>query len=125
MPRPRLTTTLRAAAAAAGLLLAGLTPAAASAAASAPPVPKLTWTKPCTPGFQCDTARVPLDYRDPHGRSVELALIRRPADDRAHRIGDWAASAPRTTGPACSPTCPPLTSPATWTCCARRSATAG
>ncbi|MFJ9773206.1 alpha/beta hydrolase [Kitasatospora sp. NPDC101157] len=88
MPRPRLTATLRAAAAtAAGLLLAGLTPAAASAAAPAPPVPELTWTKPCTPGFQCDTARVPLDHRDPHGRSIELALIRRPAEDRAHRIG--------------------------------------
>ncbi|WBP90746.1 alpha/beta hydrolase [Kitasatospora cathayae] len=85
MPRPRLTATLRAAAA--GLLLAGLTPAAASAAAPAPPVPKLTWTKPCAPGFQCDTAQVPLDYRDPHGRSIELALIRRPADDQAHRIG--------------------------------------
>ncbi|MFE3500302.1 alpha/beta fold hydrolase [Kitasatospora sp. NPDC059160] len=93
MPRPRpltalRTTTLRAAAAtAAGLLLAALTPAAASAAAPAPPVPALTWTKPCTPGFQCDTAQVPLDYRDPHGRSIDLALIRRPADDRAHRIG--------------------------------------
>ncbi|MER7843960.1 alpha/beta fold hydrolase [Kitasatospora sp. NPDC096077] len=88
MPRPRLTAPLRAAAAtAAGLLLAGLTPAAASAAAPAPPVPALTWSKPCAPGFQCDTAQVPLDYRDPHGRTVDLALIRRPADDQAHRIG--------------------------------------
>ncbi|MEV7603700.1 alpha/beta hydrolase [Kitasatospora sp. NPDC089797] len=88
VPATRVTAALRAAAAtAAGLLLAGLTPAAASAAPAAPPVPALTWSAPCAAGFQCDTARVPLDYRDPHGRTVDLALIRRPADDPAHRIG--------------------------------------
>ncbi|MFF2148426.1 alpha/beta hydrolase [Kitasatospora sp. NPDC058190] len=88
MPRPRLTTAFRAAATtAAGLLLAGLTPAAAASAATAPPVPSLTWRQSCADGFQCDTAQVPLDYRAPHGRTIRLALIRRPADDQAHRLG--------------------------------------
>lgn len=111
VPRPRLTVSLRAAAAtAAGLLLAGLTPAAVSAAAPAPPVPKLTWTKTCTPGFQCDTAQVPLDHRDPHGRSIELALIRRPADDRAHRIGTlfYNPGGPALPGTAALPAVVPL-----------------
>ncbi|MBV2155373.1 alpha/beta hydrolase [Kitasatospora sp. SUK 42] len=88
MPRPRLAAAFRATAAtAAALLLAGLTPAAASAAQPAPPVPNLTWQQPCAAGFQCDTAPVPLDYRAPHGPSIRLALIRRPADDQVHRIG--------------------------------------
>ncbi|WP_170304997.1 alpha/beta hydrolase [Kitasatospora viridis] len=30
---------------------------------------------------------MPLDYRDPRGRSIQLALIRHPATDQAHRIG--------------------------------------
>jgi len=38
-------------------------------------------------GFDCATARVPLDYDEPTGRAIELALIRLPATDRARRIG--------------------------------------
>jgi pimeloyl-ACP methyl ester carboxylesterase len=30
---------------------------------------------------------VPLDYRDPSGRTIEIAVARRPADDPARRIG--------------------------------------
>lgn len=48
--------------------------------------PKLNWTS-CGGGFQCATARVPLDYHDPDGRKIDLALTRLPAGDPAHRIG--------------------------------------
>jgi pimeloyl-ACP methyl ester carboxylesterase len=46
----------------------------------------LTWT-PCDDGFECATAQVPLDYDHPAGAKIELALIRLPAADPAHRIG--------------------------------------
>jgi pimeloyl-ACP methyl ester carboxylesterase len=60
-----------------------LTPSRAPAAV---PVPKLFW-KACQKGFQCATARVPLDYSHPRGRTIHLAVIRHPATDPAHRIG--------------------------------------
>ena len=51
-------------------------------------VPKLRWFScRAETGFQCATARVPLDYRDPGGSTIRLALIRQPATDRARRIG--------------------------------------
>lgn len=54
--------------------------------AGAAPVPVLQWAD-CGGGFQCATATVPMDYRKPQGSKVELALIRKPALDQAHRIG--------------------------------------
>ncbi|MEV5571216.1 alpha/beta hydrolase [Spirillospora sp. NPDC052269] len=36
---------------------------------------------------QCARIKVPLDYAKPDGRTIELALLRFPATDRAHRIG--------------------------------------
>lgn len=71
-------------------------------------VPVLRWG-PCdgdVPAvYQCATAKVPMDYARPHGRKVELALIRQPATDTEHKIGslflahpmgmfDFVASAP-------------------------------
>ncbi|MFJ7074764.1 alpha/beta hydrolase [Streptomyces sp. NPDC098781] len=52
------------------------------------PAPKLDW-KPCVPGspFDCATAKVPLDYADPDGRTIELAVVRRKATDPGRRIG--------------------------------------
>jgi pimeloyl-ACP methyl ester carboxylesterase len=53
-------------------------------------VPTLRWAEPCTNGgglYQCDTARVPLDYDHPAGPTINLRLIRRPATDQRHRIG--------------------------------------
>src|SRR4051794_21689848 len=41
----------------------------------------------CGDGLQCATAQVPLDYHQPSGRQISLALIKRPAGDPAHRIG--------------------------------------
>ena len=58
----------------------------APAYASHAPVPKLDW-QPCDDGFECATAQVPLDYDHPRGRSIELALIRDPADEPDQRIG--------------------------------------
>ncbi|MFE7637328.1 alpha/beta fold hydrolase [Kitasatospora sp. NPDC057518] len=104
MPRPRPATAFRTAfrtasrtafrTATAVLVLAALGPAhtatAATAdnpAASAAPVPRLHWDGPCAQGFECATAAVPTDYRDPRGTPLDLALIRHRATDPAHRIG--------------------------------------
>jgi pimeloyl-ACP methyl ester carboxylesterase len=64
-------------------LLAFAAPASSSAG---PPVPDLRW-RDCDDGFQCATAKVPLDYARPRGKTVSLAVIRHPALDPAHRIG--------------------------------------
>ena len=47
---------------------------------------KLHW-KSCRGSFQCATLRVPLDYGNPRGRSIGIALLRDPADDPSARIG--------------------------------------
>lgn len=71
--------------------LLGVRPGAATATAlPAPPVPALTWG-PCADGqgdgFECATAQVPLDYRNPTGSTIPLAVTRRLAADPAHRTG--------------------------------------
>jgi pimeloyl-ACP methyl ester carboxylesterase len=53
---------------------------------SEPPVPVLDW-RSCDSGFQCATARVPLDYRHPDGTKISIAVIRHLATDPAHQIG--------------------------------------
>jgi pimeloyl-ACP methyl ester carboxylesterase len=68
--------------------------AAASGAASTLPSGQarstITWT-PCHEGtgfpFECGSLRVPLNYSDPHGPAIRLALVRLPASDPGHRIG--------------------------------------
>lgn len=64
----------------------GAGPAAASASADTVPAPRLSWSG-CEDGFQCATASVPLDYGRPSGAKIDLALIKLPAADPAHRIG--------------------------------------
>ena len=49
-------------------------------------IPRLVW-RDCGDGLECATARVPLDYDRPSGRSIDLSLIRLPATDQTHRIG--------------------------------------
>jgi pimeloyl-ACP methyl ester carboxylesterase len=73
--------------------IVGLLAAALPAGAAGPPAAAATaldW-KPCADpaqsGFQCATLRVPLDYDDPGGGTIRLAVIRRQATDRRHRIG--------------------------------------
>ena len=46
----------------------------------------LAWSS-CAGTFQCATLTVPLDYANPAGRSIVLAVIRARATDSAHRIG--------------------------------------
>ncbi|MBO2453092.1 alpha/beta fold hydrolase [Actinomadura barringtoniae] len=58
----------------------------ASASGDAPSVPKLTWSS-CQVVFECATAKVPLDYDEPEGKQVTLALIRKAASDQRHRVG--------------------------------------
>ena len=75
--------------AAAGALAAVLAPVTASAAGrgpGGPPVPALAWHR-CANGFDCATARVPLDYRHPRGAAISLLVFRHRATDHAHRLG--------------------------------------
>jgi pimeloyl-ACP methyl ester carboxylesterase len=46
---------------------------------------ELEWS-PCE-SSECATLEVPLDYDDPGGRTIDLALLRVPATDPDHRIG--------------------------------------
>jgi pimeloyl-ACP methyl ester carboxylesterase len=41
----------------------------------------------CRDGFECATVTVPLDYADPTGETIALALLKVPATDPARRIG--------------------------------------
>ncbi|HEX5742100.1 MAG TPA: alpha/beta hydrolase, partial [Pilimelia sp.] len=43
-------------------------------------------------GTECATMTVPRDYDDPAGAQTEVALARRPADDRDNRIGSLVAN---------------------------------
>ncbi|MGX1507024.1 UNVERIFIED_CONTAM: pimeloyl-ACP methyl ester carboxylesterase [Streptomyces graminofaciens] len=65
-------------------------PNIASAGGAPTPVaaPQLEWSR-CVPGseFDCATAKVPLDYNDPGGRTIELAVVKRKATDPGRRIG--------------------------------------
>lgn len=56
------------------------------ALAEAAPTPALHWSD-CEDGFQCTTARVPLDYNQPNGDQIDLAVIKLPAADPSLRIG--------------------------------------
>jgi pimeloyl-ACP methyl ester carboxylesterase len=46
---------------------------------------ELAWS-PCE-SSECATLEVPLDYDDPGGRTIDLALLRVPANDPDHRVG--------------------------------------
>jgi pimeloyl-ACP methyl ester carboxylesterase len=73
-----------------GAFMASTVAAVAAQPAASLPVPALAWqpcADPAQAGFDCATARVPLDYDDPGGSSIDLAVIRHAADDPAHRIG--------------------------------------
>ncbi|WP_305786883.1 alpha/beta hydrolase [Symbioplanes lichenis] len=61
---------------------------AAAPAAAARPVSSLKW-QPCAEDktAQCATLRVPVDWSDPYGPAVGVAVARRPATDPKTRIG--------------------------------------
>jgi pimeloyl-ACP methyl ester carboxylesterase len=53
------------------------------------PTPSLAWGS-CGTAFanrECAVATVPLDYDEPNGPTIQLALLRYPARDKARRIG--------------------------------------
>jgi pimeloyl-ACP methyl ester carboxylesterase len=81
---------VRWAATATAVALAGIAAAPATASASAPSagprVPGLAWHA-CDGGFECATARVPLDYRHPAGQTIRIEVIRHQASDRGRRAG--------------------------------------
>jgi pimeloyl-ACP methyl ester carboxylesterase len=71
------------------LVLAMLFAYATGAQAATPSVgshPELKWSD-CGEGFECTTATVPLDYAEPGGKTIELAVTRLPAQDPSRRIG--------------------------------------
>jgi pimeloyl-ACP methyl ester carboxylesterase len=74
---------LAAAAVAATTVLTGTADATASGQAG-PPVPVLHWHS-CHGGFTCATARVPVDYRYPRGKTISLAVIMHRATDGSRR----------------------------------------
>src|SRR5437016_11686912 len=57
--------------------------------AAAAPAPHISWSK-CYASFgpfECGTVQVPLDYGQPKGAAISLAVVRLPATDPQHRIG--------------------------------------
>ena len=60
----------------------------AGAAAPAHAEPALDW-QPCAQNaeVECSTVRVPLDWANPRGEQIDIAVARRPATDPARRIG--------------------------------------
>ncbi|WP_227998045.1 alpha/beta hydrolase [Nocardia australiensis] len=60
------------------------------AQADAAPTPRLEWG-PCDgpglAGYQCAVANVPLDYAQPNGPTLPLAVLRQAATDPARRVG--------------------------------------
>ncbi|MEO5654193.1 MAG: alpha/beta hydrolase [Marmoricola sp.] len=72
-----------------GAAPAGTSPATVAARrvnTAAVPTPKLDWY-PCLQKAQCTTVKVPLDYDEPAGATVELALLKLKARRPAKRVG--------------------------------------
>ena len=62
------------------------TSAAESRRVDAVPTPKLGWYK-CYSYAECATVQLPLDYDQPHGPTIEIAVLRVKAKDQQHKIG--------------------------------------
>ncbi|MEV0890258.1 alpha/beta hydrolase [Promicromonospora sp. NPDC050262] len=81
-------------AAGAGGALTASAAAGAPAAPSAPPAPEATAPTPdpidwaeCGPNLDCATVEVPLEYAEPGGEQIPLAVVRHRATDPDRRIG--------------------------------------
>ena len=59
----------------------------AGVAAAGPRVPVLHWHSCAGGGFQCATAQVPLDYQQPLGQTIDIAVMRHLASDPRRRLG--------------------------------------
>jgi pimeloyl-ACP methyl ester carboxylesterase len=75
-------------AAAVGVLpgTASAAPTTAGAVSSGPAVPVLAW-KSCDSGYNCATARVPLNYKDPGGAKISIAVISHRATGPGATLG--------------------------------------
>lgn len=84
----RTAASVTAAACALGLFAPASSGASAARHPAPPTVPRLAWS-PCShaSGFECATAKVPLDHGRPAGRTIELAVIKRRATDPDRRAG--------------------------------------
>lgn len=51
------------------------------------PAPPPVALSSCGGGFRCGRLTVPIDYEDPTGGTMELAVVQRPAGDPSRRIG--------------------------------------
>ena len=51
-----------------------------------PPITPIAWT-PCNGDLQCGNLIVPLDYAEPDGQTISIALTRHPAEVPGDRIG--------------------------------------
>ncbi|WP_203615951.1 alpha/beta hydrolase [Streptomyces sp. SID13726] len=85
----QLTKSLALIAASSGVVLGALTPLTASATNR--PSDALRWTR-CEgtgldPRQRCATVSVPMDYADPHGPKIEIAVSRIPSENPAARRG--------------------------------------
>src|SRR3954447_17581678 len=69
---------------AAAVMALALLVVGAGNAAAAPT--KIAGSK-CFGRFQCGTLQVPLDYDQPNGTTISLAVVKLPATDPVHRIG--------------------------------------
>jgi pimeloyl-ACP methyl ester carboxylesterase len=65
---------------------ASAAPTAAASTAAEPAVPVLDW-KPCDHRFYCATARVPLNYSDPRGAHIGVAVISSRATGPGRSLG--------------------------------------
>jgi pimeloyl-ACP methyl ester carboxylesterase len=65
---------------------AGAAEAATTTTPSTSTTPTLRW-KRCARGLQCATLSVPVDYTQPDGEQVKLAVSRRQATDPSRRLG--------------------------------------
>lgn len=93
-----------------------------------PDPPPDTGTPPA--GFRCASLKVPLDYADPSGRKIDIALVKVPAADPRHRIGSllFNFGGPARTASARSPGSPastPNSAPATTWSASTRAASGG
>jgi pimeloyl-ACP methyl ester carboxylesterase len=85
--KPRtLTIGVLSAALTAAMLMATGSPATSATDAAA--ASSITWSA-CRGAarVECGTLSVPLDWSHPRGKHIQVAVARRPADDRAHRVG--------------------------------------
>jgi pimeloyl-ACP methyl ester carboxylesterase len=70
-----------------------LTSVAGARASTAPSAadagrPRITWVPcPAAPAVRCGVLKVPLDWSNPRGATVDVAVARRPADDPRRRVG--------------------------------------